>query len=89
MDKVAKGTFQHRMFVLECDGENPLTGEWIEKGQVKTAFESFSLDATTFELDNRLYYVWAQKDPAIPGNSENLHFRNAESFGHCAASRRF
>lgn len=77
-DKVAKGTFQHRMFVLECDGENPLTGEWIEKGQVKTAFESFSLDATTFELDNRLYYVWAQKDPAIPGNS-NLYISEMQN----------
>lgn len=71
-DEVSKGTFQHRMYVLECTSDNPLTGEWTEKGQVKTAFESFSLDATVFELHNRLYYVWAQKDPAIPGNS-NLY----------------
>lgn len=71
-DEVSKGTFQHRMYVLECTDDNPLTGEWTEKGQVKTAFESFSLDATVFELHNRLYYVWAQKDPAIPGNS-NLY----------------
>lgn len=77
-DKVDKGTFQHRMYVLECADENPVTGDWIEKGQVKTAFESFSLDATTFELQGKLYYVWAQKDPVIPGNS-NLYISEMEN----------
>lgn len=75
---VAKGTFQHRMYVLECQDDNPLTGTWTEKGQVKTAFESFSLDATVFEWENELYYVWAQKDPAIPGNS-NLYISAMEN----------
>lgn len=77
-DRVEKGTFQHRMYVLECEDKNPLIGDWIEKGQVKTAFESFSLDATTFELHDRLYYVWAQKDPVIPGNS-NLYISEMEN----------
>ena len=77
-EKVDRGTFQHRMYVLECDAENPLTGNWNEKGQVKTAFESFSLDATVFELHNKLYYVWAQKDPAIPGNS-NLYLSEMQN----------
>lgn len=75
---VAKGTFQHRMYVLECQDDNPLMGTWTEKGQVKTAFESFSLDATVFEWKNELYYVWAQKDPAIPGNS-NLYISAMEN----------
>lgn len=66
------------MFVLECADENPLTGKWIEKGQVKTAQESFSLDATVFELHDKLYYVWAQKEPAIPGNS-NLYLSEMEN----------
>lgn len=76
--EVAKGTFQHRMYALECADENPLTGNWVEKGQVKTAFESFSLDATVFELNGKLYYVWAQKDPEIPGNS-NLYLSEMEN----------
>lgn len=63
--------FQHRMFAIECQG-NPLKGPWIEKGQIKTHQESFSLDATVFEHRETLYYVWAQKEPAIPGNS-NLY----------------
>ncbi|PFN97340.1 alpha-N-arabinofuranosidase [Bacillus sp. AFS076308] len=64
--------FDHRMYVIENDFENPLEGTWVEKGQVKTDWESFSLDATTFEHKGKRYYVWAQRDPEIVGNS-NLY----------------
>lgn len=50
-----------RPYVLECSADNPLQGEWIEKGQVNTDFQSFSLDATTFEHRGKRYLVWAQK----------------------------
>lgn len=66
------GLFDHRMFVLENASGNPLEGEWVEKGQIKTMWESFALDATTFEHRGTRYLVWAQKDPDILGNS-NLY----------------
>lgn len=66
------GLFDHRMYVLENESANPLEGEWIEKGQIRTQWESFSLDATMFEHSGMHYLVWAQQDPAIPGNS-NLY----------------
>jgi GH43 family beta-xylosidase len=61
-----------RIYVLENPAENPLEGEWIEKGQIKTKWETFSLDATTFEHKGIHYLVWAQKDPEIEGNT-NLY----------------
>ncbi|WP_336788017.1 glycoside hydrolase family 43 protein [Paenibacillus sp. MMO-177] len=67
-----EGLFDHRMFVLENASTNPLEGEWVEKGQIKTMWESFALDATTFEHRGTRYLVWAQKDPDIKGNS-NLY----------------
>jgi GH43 family beta-xylosidase len=72
------GLFDHRMFVLENSSANPLEGDWIEKGQVKTKWESFALDATTFEHKGIRYYVWAQKDPEIVGNS-NLYISEMEN----------
>jgi GH43 family beta-xylosidase len=66
------GLFDHRMYVIECASENPLKGEWVEKGQIKTKWESFALDATTFEHRGIRYLVWAQQDPDIVGNS-NLY----------------
>ena len=51
------GLFDHRMFVLENASANPLEGEWVEKGQIKTRWETFALDATTFQHHGVLYYV--------------------------------
>lgn len=67
-----EGLFDHRMYVLENENANPLEGIWTERGQVRTEWESFALDATTFEHNGSRYYVWAQKDPNIEGNS-NLY----------------
>lgn len=70
--------FHHRMFVLECDSENPLEGEWIEKGEIKTHQKSFAIDGTAFELNDKLYYVWCQLEPAITNNS-NLYISEMEN----------
>ncbi|MFV0402341.1 MAG: family 43 glycosylhydrolase [Oscillospiraceae bacterium] len=69
------GTFQHRMYALESDDP---AGKWREKGQVDSGMDSFCLDATAFEMDNRLYYVWAQKDGNIKGNS-NIYIAEMEN----------
>jgi GH43 family beta-xylosidase len=61
-----------RMYVLENASANPLEGTWEERGQLKTNWESFSLDATTFEHEGTRYLVWAQHDPKIGGNT-NLY----------------
>lgn len=73
-----EGLFDHRMFVLENESKNPLEGTWVEKGQIRTDWESFSLDATTFEHQGVRYLVWAQKDPEITGNS-NLYIAEMEN----------
>lgn len=68
------GMFTHRMYCIECDVQDPMETEdnWVEKGQVETDKDTFCLDATVFEHNDKLYYVWAQKDKAIKGNS-NLY----------------
>ncbi|KSU11851.1 Extracellular exo-alpha-(1-_5)-L-arabinofuranosidase [Lactococcus lactis] len=65
------GMFQHRMFCIECENNNPMESEdnWVEKGQILTPMDSFALDATSLQLNGKLYYIWAQKDPNIRGNS--------------------
>ncbi|XHS78658.1 family 43 glycosylhydrolase [Burkholderiaceae bacterium UC74_6] len=66
------GMFQHRMYALRNTAADPFTGEWEFLGQVHSGIDSFCLDATTFTHRGQLYYLWAQKDPAIAGNS-NLY----------------
>ena len=74
----ALGMFQHRMFVLECADSDPQQGKWVERGQLKTQFDSFALDATTFAHQGKQWYLWAQKEPAIPGNT-NLYLAELEN----------
>ncbi len=66
-----------RPYVLECNAENPLEGDWVEKGQINTEFQSFSLDATTFEHQGKRYLVWAQK---VENNTiSNLYIAEMEN----------
>lgn len=67
-----------RIYVLENTSANPLEGQWIERGQLKTNWESFALDATTFTHRGMRYLAWAQKDPAIEGNT-NLYLAKMDS----------
>jgi GH43 family beta-xylosidase len=59
----AEAVWDIRLYVLENASSNPLEGEWIERGQLKTGWESFSLDATTFALRGRRYLAWTQRAP--------------------------
>jgi len=61
--------FDHRLYSISNTSANPLTGSWTQNGQLMTDWESFTIDATSFTSNGRRYLVWAQKDPAIPGNS--------------------
>ncbi|MFO7781359.1 MAG: glycoside hydrolase family 43 protein [Spirochaetia bacterium] len=58
-----------RMYVLENESPNPLEGEWVERGQIDTGWESFALDATTFEHRGTRYLVWAQHPTGFDGNT--------------------
>lgn len=69
---IKDGLFQHRMYALHCDAADPMQGEWTFAGQVDSGIDAFCLDATAFTHRGRRYYLWAQKHPDIPGNS-NLY----------------
>ena len=70
--------FAIRIYVLECAAANPLEGPWIEKGQLTTHLDTFSLDATSFEHRSLRYLVWAQHDPVIGGNT-NLYIARMDT----------
>ena len=73
-------TFNHSMYVIECEDENPLTGTWTEKGRIDSGWDSFALDGTAFENNGKLYYVWAQEDLNVEKNSHsNIYIAEMEN----------
>jgi GH43 family beta-xylosidase len=59
-----------RIYVLENSSPNPLEGDWIERGQLKTGWESFALDASTFTHRGQRFLLWAQKAPGSKDNTQ-------------------
>ena len=66
------GAFDHRIYALQNDNQDPFSGGFTEKGRIDTGWESFSLDSTTVLFGGKRYFIWAQRDFDIPGNS-NLY----------------
>lgn len=73
-----------RPYILECTDEDPMTGNWVEKGKIQRAdddefsFEAFSLDATVFENKGKHYYVWAEK-VGVGKQISNLYIAEMET----------
>ncbi len=73
-----------RPYVLECQGEDPMTDTWVEMGKMRRAggdefsFEAFSLDATVFEVRGEWYYVWAEK-VGVGKQISNLYIAKMEN----------
>ncbi|ELA9728060.1 family 43 glycosylhydrolase, partial [Vibrio parahaemolyticus] len=76
--EIIDGLFQHRMYAISNSNPNPITPEWTFEGQIDTGMDTFCLDATSFSHNGVNYYVWAQKDNNIGGNS-NLYIAELET----------
>ena len=83
--EIKNGLFQHRMYALRNASSDPMQGAWEFMGEVKTGRDTFCLDATTFTHRGVLYYLWAQKDEAIAGNS-NLYIATMKTPWELAVS---
>lgn len=66
------GVYDHRIYALENAEADPMSGGFTEAGRIDTGWESFSLDSTTVVYGGKRYFIWAQRDFDIPGNS-NLY----------------
>ena len=67
----ADNVWDIRCHVIACDGDDPYTDSWTDKGRFQAcegdnfSFRWFSLDMTYFEAGGKHYVSWAQTD----GNS--------------------
>lgn len=64
--------FRIRTYAMVCDGPDPMAGSWTVLGQLRTAWDTFNLDSTSFVHRGVRYLCWAQREPGIDTNS-NLY----------------
>lgn len=61
--------FDLRVYVIECQGSDPMQDAWGAPVKVSMINESFDLDATVFEHNNEMYMAYAYKYGAGSVNS--------------------
>ena len=50
----------HRIYAVENDAANPITGTWTFKGKIADAAnDHWAIDATVFQYNNQLYMAWS------------------------------
>ena len=49
----------HRIWVIECDGDDPLTGDWRLRGKVADSSDRWAIDATVLEDGPRMFMIWS------------------------------
>ncbi|WP_336515028.1 glycoside hydrolase family 43 protein [Pollutibacter soli] len=57
----------HRIYVLENEAQNPLTGEWVMKGKLADPGDHWAIDLTVIEHNERLYAAWSGWDGYVNG----------------------
>jgi len=62
----------HRLWVLECEGDDPLSGEWHMKGKVADPSDRWAIDPTVFEQGSRLFLIWSGWEGEVNG-TQNLY----------------
>jgi len=49
----------HRLYVIENASRDPMQGEWVFRGQVKTPDDKWAIDASVFPYGGRWYLLWS------------------------------
>lgn len=60
----------HRMFVLENDSEDPMEGQWIDRGQLALPDDRWAIDGSVFEQEGQLYYLWSGWQGSFNGRQD-------------------
>ncbi|UII21467.1 glycoside hydrolase family 43 protein [Fulvivirga ligni] len=60
----------HRMWVLECDSQDPLKGNWTVKGKLQDNGDHWAIDGSVFENNGQLYMVWSGWEGARNGRQD-------------------
>ncbi len=68
-----------RLYVLENSSADPFSGQWIERGRLKTGWDSFSLDATTFTHGGSRYLAWTQNAAGSKQHATNIYLAKMAS----------
>ena len=60
----------HRLYVLENESSDPMTGNWTFKGKVADSTDMWAIDGSVYEHNNKLYMVWSGWESQTNGRQD-------------------
>jgi GH43 family beta-xylosidase len=75
----ADAVWELRLYTIESSAANPLDGEWTERGQLKTGWDNFALDPTTFVHAGQRYLAWTQRAPEKDRKATNIYLARMDT----------
>jgi GH43 family beta-xylosidase len=49
----------HRLWILECDGADPMSGSWTLRGELRTPENCWAIDGTVLQHETGMYLLWS------------------------------
>ena len=62
----------HRMYVLENESADPMTGEWEFKGKIADPADKWAIDGNVFFFKKQLYMIWSGWEGDVNGQ-QNIY----------------
>ena len=60
----------HRVYVIENSSKDPMQGEWVMKGKLKTPEDKWSIDGSLFENKGQMYFIWSGWQGDVNGEQD-------------------
>jgi GH43 family beta-xylosidase len=62
----------HRMYVIENSGSDPMNDSWEFKGKVADPLDKWAIDGSVFEFKGKLYMIWSGWEGDVNGQ-QNIY----------------
>jgi GH43 family beta-xylosidase len=60
----------HRIYVLENDGADPQSSNWVLKGKVNDPADKWAIDASVFDYNAQSYLIWSGWEGDVDGRQD-------------------
>ena len=64
----------HRIWVLENESPDPMTGTWVAKGQLQLPDDSWAIDGTSVVINGQQYFAWSGWENETTDKTQNIYF---------------
>jgi GH43 family beta-xylosidase len=75
----ATPVMSRRTWVLECTGNDPWEGPWLEKGKIAAEPDYWAIDGSILEANGNCYFIWSGWEEGTRQEAQNIYIALMEN----------